>query len=561
MKKVLAMFFVVMLLMSTQALGEGSYGIWQRRYYVDEFKEPTDEMYVTASIMGTFSNSATTDSELRVIFIVDTNHFAIQLREYDEYIVKNSYSHSQAYEIRVKDNNDEIHTLDGEILSGGDRIILNKESATELISILNEGGRVRFSIQSGEKVLSNYVFSIRDASGFKETSAPIFGRVLAYMGSVQEGVVAVIQNDMMGAINTEGNTIVPCEWDVVYSCSEGIILVYEGEYLELDGGSRTITNKDHSAVTAGGGYFGFVGIDGRVVTDCIYENAGSFSNGRAKVFKNGKWGFIDTAGNEVIPLEYDYVENFSEGYALVFNGKIKANGWPDSGTYSFVDANGNVIYTATLERARGFKNGFAMIQKNGKCGFIDTNGQAVIQPKWDDAYDFSDGLAAVKQGNKWGYIDSNGEVIIPCSINAQFVGDFSEGFAYIMNTDRYYGFVDTNGVVVIPCKWKYAESFENGFASVRDASQKYGIISSNGTLSVPCKWDEIARQGPLYRVREYTSYNKQGIGIGGKYGLMDAHGTILLPIEYDSIRYGEGYYTVSKETTWMLFDEELNRIF
>lgn len=57
-------------------------GIWELGYYVDDFNEPTKEAYISTSLYGTFSNSATTNSDLRVMFLIDNNSMRIQLYEY-----------------------------------------------------------------------------------------------------------------------------------------------------------------------------------------------------------------------------------------------------------------------------------------------------------------------------------------------------------------------------------------------------------------------------------------------------------------------------------------------
>jgi hypothetical protein len=56
---------------------------------------------------------------------------------------------------------------------------------------------------------------------------------------------------------------------------------------------------------------------GKVVIPIEYDDAESFSEGLARVKKNGKWGFIDKTGKVVIPFEYDWVYSFSEGLAEV----------------------------------------------------------------------------------------------------------------------------------------------------------------------------------------------------------------------------------------------------
>ena len=49
-----------------------SFGMWKTSYYVDEFGDYGDVGYIKGSAKGYFNNSATTNSDLNVTFIVDT---------------------------------------------------------------------------------------------------------------------------------------------------------------------------------------------------------------------------------------------------------------------------------------------------------------------------------------------------------------------------------------------------------------------------------------------------------------------------------------------------------
>ena len=50
------------------------------------------------------------------------------------------------------------------------------------------------------------------------------------------------------------------------------------------------------------GLFGFVDEAGNPKTIFVYENAGRFSEGLARVRFKNRWGYIDETGKEVIPF-------------------------------------------------------------------------------------------------------------------------------------------------------------------------------------------------------------------------------------------------------------------
>ena len=67
--------------------------------------------------------------------------------------------------------------------------------------------------------------------------------------------------------------------------------------------------------------YGFIDKSGKVVIEPQFDDAGGFSEGLARVEKDGKWGFIDKSGKVVIEPQFDEVGDFSEGF-----GKVKKDG-------------------------------------------------------------------------------------------------------------------------------------------------------------------------------------------------------------------------------------------
>ena len=125
-------------------------GIWEVRYYVDEFNNPTTEGYITTKdyVVGTFSNSATTNSELYVIWLIDKSDVAIKLVEYGRSVVKSSYS-STNYNIVMLDPDGNRVYMTGTMWKGGDRIYIDSEYESTVIEALKRNGSVSFRIDEG----------------------------------------------------------------------------------------------------------------------------------------------------------------------------------------------------------------------------------------------------------------------------------------------------------------------------------------------------------------------------------------------------------------------------
>lgn len=94
----------------------------------------------------------------------------------------------------------------------------------------------------------------------------------------------------------------------------------------------------------------------------IYDYVGNFSEGLARVKKDGEWGFVNMQGEEVVLLEYSWVY--------------------------------------------GFFGELALVSKNGKWGFINRRGEKVISLEYDDAYRLSEGVARVKKDGRWEFLNT-----------------------------------------------------------------------------------------------------------------------------------------------------------
>lgn len=157
---------------------------WEIRYYVDEFKQPTSNGYVTNKqiFQGTFSNTATTDSMLKASILADECNISIRLWEYGHMAVKST--HNKDYDITILKPDGNKEKFEG--LMNGDRmyiggyhllplaecanidIELNLSAATlDMLSILQNGGDVSFYIVESDRPSTTYLFTV-DASGFAE---------------------------------------------------------------------------------------------------------------------------------------------------------------------------------------------------------------------------------------------------------------------------------------------------------------------------------------------------------------------------------------------------------
>lgn len=81
---------------TTVKTDEDVISIWEEKEFVDEFESPTGEKFLQTMIEGKFSNSASTNEDLRVILSVDKDStMYFKFAEYNSHLVKREYLHGK----------------------------------------------------------------------------------------------------------------------------------------------------------------------------------------------------------------------------------------------------------------------------------------------------------------------------------------------------------------------------------------------------------------------------------------------------------------------------------
>lgn len=132
-------------------------GIWEIKYFVDDFQEETKEGYVLNMGYGSFSNSATTNSKCAMKLLV-TNDYSVQLflYEYGNKPVKSSGNSGEFYSMKILKGGDKFS---GEGFLYSDRLSFPDESLENLLSTIREGGKAKIYFKERSKygTPSNYL--------------------------------------------------------------------------------------------------------------------------------------------------------------------------------------------------------------------------------------------------------------------------------------------------------------------------------------------------------------------------------------------------------------------
>ena len=142
-------------------------GMWLIGHYVDDFGEPTKQAYIRNRnlIRGTFSNTATQDSELDVKFLIsNSNDISIQLYEYAGNNPVKAYS-SYSYKVLIQDKDGKRYNLRATNYS--ERLSFDKSASWQVHSVLMKGGTVKFKIVESDTPTTIYEFTIQNADYYE----------------------------------------------------------------------------------------------------------------------------------------------------------------------------------------------------------------------------------------------------------------------------------------------------------------------------------------------------------------------------------------------------------
>lgn len=318
------------------------------------------------------------------------------------------------------------------------------------------------------------------------------------ISAFSEGMAAIITNEGVGFINTNGELVIPTVFEHVDHMT-----MTNTHYMFKEGLSSFVK----------GGKCGYIDKKGDIVISSEYDSASPFNEGIAAVSKEGKWGAIDKNGKVVIPIEYDFVQPSSEGVCGVFKDNRRGyidilgnNVIPLNDKYDIVHpfkCETAVVMVGkwkipTVERCANesdndylnrYRDEVEKITQNNFFGAINKKGELTIGLKYKFLSAFSEDLAAASIDGKKLYINTSGETVLDLS-QYDLIGAFSEGLACV-KSDKKWGCIDKSGRLIIPTEYDNMLMFENQYAPISKDS-KWGLIDKDGTIRLPNEYDFVS---------------------------------------------------------------------
>lgn len=328
-----------------------------------------------------------------------------------------------------------------------------------------------------------------------------------------DGLAKVTVKGKVGFIDTGGRLVIPAKYRDAGRFSEGLapFEAENGKWGFIDRrGVVTIPARfdwalrfrEGLALVQAGGLWGFTDRKGTLVIQPRFAEAESFTEGVAVVGwydpniewmaaspRKGRWvrRFIDKTGGWAIDSPYDGIERgFDGGMAIVSRSLGYSQSYQGMISESVViDRSGNELWKLDSASIYSFSDDAIIVETErpskgwSKYNFKDRTGKLLCRTAFENPSDFSEGLSAVRVKDKYGFINKKCEFVIEPRFS-HAIG-FSEGLAWVNDSDGRSGFIDRSGSFVIETPFQSVGSFSNGFALVLDGA-KAGYIDKTGKV-------------------------------------------------------------------------------
>lgn len=343
----------------------------------------------------------------------------------------------------------------------------------------------------------------------------------------EQNALKVQKDGKYGIIDINGNELLPCEYDDLYS----------------------LKNTDNSIIIEKDGKKGLVDSTGKKVIDTTYKDilplGDDYKLGYIVVDEDNNYGVVDCNNQEVLKPQYEDIKSMTDDGKYIVKEK---NNW------ELVNKDGTVNEIKALENAddvAGIKLGNIIIKDNNKFGVINQDGDEIVSTDYDDIrFAFTDTFI-VEENGKYGLANSENKIVIDpiyetmnyiesadlieasedgitsnlidSSLETKLSGIVSEintNKSYIKirvdDEDKYYNY-------------RFEEQSEKDINTsntlfLTKQNDKYGFVDKDGKEVVECTYDDAKTQ---------NAYGYAAVQKDGKWGAIDETGKVVVEPTYD----------------------------
>lgn len=279
----------------------------------------------------------------------------------------------------------------------------------DLYGLINEEGKIIVPVEYDE-IEGQHNISFDYEKGTLEK----FDYSYFVEGRIIVGKYDIINGEIVwqwGFVDEEGNPITPIHFDAVEPFKDGLAKVYKDrgyglidlngnwvlrpthenigdfhlseEYAKIDPLAYVVEiedfKEDLAVVAVQRGWdkkYGYIRRDGSWFKEPIYDSAGHFQDGVARV-ELGHWGLIDKKGDWVVKSKFSRIEDFHEGLAVAADVCKKSDYFFFK--YGYIDKKGKWVIPPKFCAAEPFHKGIAKVieTRDGEVKQIDKNGKYI----------------------------------------------------------------------------------------------------------------------------------------------------------------------------------------
>jgi len=366
-------------------------------------------------------------------------------------------------------------------------------------SILNSGEKGIFFIKDGKDNAG--LFSV---SAQKVVVEPQYFEIESF----SEGLAVVKKRKSnfgftWGAVDVNGNIIIPVEYDYLGSLSEGLMNFQQDKKM------------------------GFLDKANKIIIPAMYYDFSSFSDGFApvQVSENGKYGYIDKDNKLVIAAEYEDANPFYGGFTSVAKkksyttNKVGQKSTTVPGEWVVIDKTGKKIQERSFDWVSPLQGGnLFIIESNGKKGTMNTKGMPILPMEY-----------------------------LEVSVD-------KAGYTVFKTVDKKYGMMNTTGVTIVAANYDYVSpTTANRFYVKQNGKYTVGDVNNNVFVQPD------SANGVILGKKRIVYYYKNGVKIFDLNGNLQKTITDLnLKIYGHSLSETEDSIKLSSESTAVLINLAAN---
>ncbi len=126
---------------------------WVENYYVDDFGDKTDQKYESFVAKGTFSNSATQNSEAQYTFVKDEKSVLINVYEYGRSLASSTDATFET--VKIKQPSGNVVTINKVFFTKSGKLYFSEKEYTQLLESIKDSGSYTMVFDRSSKYSSS----------------------------------------------------------------------------------------------------------------------------------------------------------------------------------------------------------------------------------------------------------------------------------------------------------------------------------------------------------------------------------------------------------------------